>query len=148
MNAIIKLISVHPELREELLKTSETCYLDIVSIGEELSICQIPEGDPLHASPSRVPHADIRLSCFKCQHSRQKEVASPLCLLLVYLWLTYLITCLFMHTNYQYLLLLSSGDFLCLVSRYLLIVKRNTRCKCPEWTPNQSVGLLYFVVTT
>ena len=37
------------------------------------------------------------------------------------------------------LLLLSSGDLLLFVSRYLLIVKRNTRCKCPEWTPNQSL---------
>ena len=49
-----------------------------------------------------------------------------------------------MHTNYQYLLLLSSGDFLCLVSRYLLIVKRNTRCKCPEWTPNQKCWTALF----
>ena len=82
----------------------------------------------------RTPN--FRLPCvIKC-HSRQKEDNSSPLPAVGLLRLTYLINQLFMLT---YLLLLLSGDLLLFVSRYLLIVKRNTRCKCPEWTPNQSL---------
>ena len=98
----------------------------------KIETCQVPESGRDFASSARRTFGS--LVWLNVTADREKRIL-PLCLLLVYLWLTYLITCLFMPTLTILLLLLSSGDLLLFVSRYLLIVKRNTRCKCPEWTP-------------